>query len=112
MGLQRVRHNWVAFASLGSGVDSQSLLQQFFLTQESNQGVLIVGGFFTNWAIREALATKISKAPSQSIFNIFSTTWKTVSLNHDLIPSSMGKENLISRGKQKNTFMSLRYKEH
>ena len=61
----------------------------------------IVGEFFTNWAIREALATKISKAPSQSIFNIFSTTWKTVSLNHDLIPSSMGKENLISRGKQK-----------
>ena len=40
-----------------TGVGSLSLLQQIFLTQESNwtwTGVsCIAGGFFTNWAIRE-----------------------------------------------------------
>ena len=37
-----------------TGVGSLSLLQQIFQTQESNQGLLAAGGFFTNWAIREA----------------------------------------------------------
>ena len=36
------------------GVGSLSLLQQIFPTQELNQGLLHAGGFFTNWAIREA----------------------------------------------------------
>ena len=38
-----------------TGVGSLSLLQRIFLTQESNQVSCIAGGFFTNWAIREAL---------------------------------------------------------
>ena len=33
-----------------TGVDSLSLLQQIFPTQESNQVSCIAGGFFTNWA--------------------------------------------------------------
>ena len=34
----------------------QSLLQGILLTQESNWGLsFIAGGFFTNWALREAL---------------------------------------------------------
>ena len=33
---------------------SLSLLQQLFPNQESNWGLLIAGGFFTNWTIREA----------------------------------------------------------
>ena len=37
-----------------TGVGSLSL-QGNFLTQESNQGLLIAGGFFTSWAIREAI---------------------------------------------------------
>ena len=37
-----------------SGVGSLSLLQQIFLTQESTRISYIVGGFFINWAIREA----------------------------------------------------------
>ena len=42
--------------SLGQniGVGSLSLLQGIFPTQELNQGLLFAGGFFTNWAIREA----------------------------------------------------------
>ena len=32
-----------------------SLLQQIFQTQESNWVSCIAGGFFTNWAITEAL---------------------------------------------------------
>ena len=35
-----------------TGVGSLSLLQQIFLTQESNQVSCIVGRFFTNWVIR------------------------------------------------------------
>ena len=35
-------------------VGSLSLLQQIFPTQESNQVSCIAGGFFTNWALREA----------------------------------------------------------
>jgi len=31
-----------------TGVGSLSLLQGIFLTQESNQGLLLAGGFFTN----------------------------------------------------------------
>ena len=38
------------------GVGSLSLLQGIFLTQGSNWVSCIAGGFFTNWAIREALA--------------------------------------------------------
>ena len=40
-----------------TGVGSLSFLQLIFLTQESNQGPLscIIGGFFTNGAIREAI---------------------------------------------------------
>ena len=38
-----------------TGVGSLSLLQGIFPTQESNQGLsCIAGGFFTNWATREA----------------------------------------------------------
>ena len=37
-----------------TGVRSLSLLQGIFPTHESNHGLLIAGGFFTNWAIREA----------------------------------------------------------
>ena len=37
-----------------TGVGSLSLLQGIFQTQESNQVSCIAGGFFTNWAIREA----------------------------------------------------------
>jgi len=36
-------------------VGSLSLLQGIFPTQESNQGLLLAGGFFTNCAISEAL---------------------------------------------------------
>ena len=36
------------------GVGSLSLLQQISPPQESNQGPCTAGGFFTNWAIREA----------------------------------------------------------
>ena len=32
---------------------SLSLLQRIFLTQESNRDLLIAGGFFTKWAVRE-----------------------------------------------------------
>ena len=35
-----------------TGVGSLSLLQGIFLTQESNRGFCIAGGFFTNWAMR------------------------------------------------------------
>ena len=38
-----------------TGVDSLSLLQQIFQTQEPNWGLCIAGRFFINWAIREAL---------------------------------------------------------
>ena len=38
-----------------TGVDSLSLLQGIFLTQESNQVSCITGGFFISWATREAL---------------------------------------------------------
>ena len=38
-----------------TGVGSLSLLQRIFPTQESNRGPCIAGGFFTNWAMREAL---------------------------------------------------------
>ena len=34
-----------------TGVGSLPLLQGIFLTQESNPGPLIAGGFFTSWAI-------------------------------------------------------------
>ena len=37
-----------------TGVGSLSLLQQIFPTHESNRGPCNAGGFFTNWAIREA----------------------------------------------------------
>ena len=37
-----------------TGVGSLSLLQQIFLIEESNRVSCIAGGFFTNWAIREA----------------------------------------------------------
>ena len=37
-----------------SGVGSLSHLQRIFPTQESNGGLLIAGGFFSNSAIREA----------------------------------------------------------
>ena len=37
-----------------TGMGSLSLLQQILLIQESNQGLLIAGRFFTNWALREA----------------------------------------------------------
>ena len=36
------------------GMGSLSLLQWIFLTQEWNNGLLNAGGFFTNWAMREA----------------------------------------------------------
>ena len=36
-----------------TGVDSLSLLQGIFLTQESNQVFCIAGGFFTSWATKE-----------------------------------------------------------
>ena len=39
-----------------TGVGSLSLLQEMFLTQESNQVSCIAGGSFTNWAIRKAHA--------------------------------------------------------
>ena len=38
-----------------TGVGSLSLLQRIFPTQESNQGLLHWGGFFTNWAIGEPI---------------------------------------------------------
>ena len=38
-----------------TGVGSLSLLQWIFLTQELKRVSCIAGGFFTNWAIREAL---------------------------------------------------------
>ena len=38
-----------------TGVGSLVLLQQIFTTQESKRGLLHCSGFFTNWAIREAL---------------------------------------------------------
>ena len=37
-----------------TGVCILSLFQGIFLTQESNRVSCIEGGFFTNWAIREA----------------------------------------------------------
>ena len=37
-----------------TGVGSLSLLQQIFPTQESNWGLRIAGGFFTNGALKEA----------------------------------------------------------
>ena len=37
-----------------TGVGSLSLLQQIFVAQESNWVTCIAGGFFTNWAIRDA----------------------------------------------------------
>ena len=37
-----------------AGVGSLSLLQRIFPTQILNWGLLHAGGFFTNWAIREA----------------------------------------------------------
>ena len=37
-----------------TGVRSLSLLQGIFLTQEATRVSCIAGGFFTNWAIREA----------------------------------------------------------
>ena len=40
-----------------TGVGTLSLLQGIFLTQESNWGLLIAGGFFTIWDIREAPIT-------------------------------------------------------
>ena len=36
-----------------TGVDSLSLVQRIFLTQELNWGLLITGGFLTSWATRE-----------------------------------------------------------
>ena len=39
--------------SKNTGVDSLSLLQQIFPTQELNQGPGITGGFFTYWVIPE-----------------------------------------------------------
>ena len=44
------------WSSLGqnTGAGSLSLLQGIFPTQGSNWGLLNLGGFFTNWAIREA----------------------------------------------------------
>jgi len=41
-----------------TGVGSLSLFQWIFLTQESNQVSCIAGGFFTNWATREALSLR------------------------------------------------------
>ena len=38
-----------------TGVGSLSLLQGIFLTQGSNPGLPLTGGFFTSWATREAL---------------------------------------------------------
>ena len=37
-----------------AGVGSLSLLQGIFMTQKSNWGLGIVGGFFTSWDTREA----------------------------------------------------------
>ena len=37
-----------------TGVGSLSLLQRIFPAQESNRVTCIAGGFFTNWAIRDA----------------------------------------------------------
>ena len=51
-----------------TGVGSLSLLQQIFPNQELNQGVsCIAGGFFTNWAIREA---QISHAEKDKYYRI------------------------------------------
>ena len=41
-----------------TGVGSLSLFQWIFLTQESNQVSCFAGGFFTNWAMREALSLR------------------------------------------------------
>ena len=50
-----------------TGLGSLSLLKWIFPNQESNWGLLHAGGFFTNWAIREALSpgwrTTISLRP-------------------------------------------------
>ena len=42
-----------------TGVDSCSLLQVIFSTQESTQLSDIAGGFFTSWATREALEREL-----------------------------------------------------
>ena len=42
------------FDSMDCRVGSLSLLHWIFPTQESNQGLCIAGGFFANWAFREA----------------------------------------------------------
>ena len=47
-------HGLWNFLGQNTGVGSLSLLQGIFLTQESNWGLLIAHGFFTNCAIREA----------------------------------------------------------
>ena len=40
--------------SKNTGVGGLSFLQRIFPTQETNQGLLHWGGFFTNWATRDA----------------------------------------------------------
>ena len=50
-----------------TGVVSLSFLQRIFLTQESNRVSCIAGGFFTNWAIREALTNLDSILKSRDI---------------------------------------------
>ena len=50
-------------------VDSLSLLQGIFPTQESNQGLLHAGRFFTNWATREALFKAVNGSKSFAWLN-------------------------------------------
>ena len=54
-----------------TGVGNPSLLQGIFPTQGSNQVSCIAGGFFTNWAIREAPQFKAFMYISGRIFCIW-----------------------------------------
>ena len=74
-----------------TGVGSLSLLQGISPTQGLNQAPLIAGGFFTNWAIKEAQYTQKHKYLSV----VFSEFWHMYTLMCPLSPNEI-QNNLLA----------------